>query len=136
MRPFFTRAEGCQARRHETISIIEHTKRVQARRRGRKGRPAWSDGCRHLGTRLAYSITAKKRALNRLDAHRQGANHNMTPGSRATAVEQQFQRIADETIRRTERIHCTLEQRQQGLGTIINALQSMLRIVTEQRLRS
>ena len=51
-------------------------------------------------------------------------------------VERDFQRIADDMIRRTERIHCTLEQRQQGLGIIINALQIMLDIVTEERLRS
>jgi hypothetical protein len=41
-----------------------------------------------------------------------------------------------DACRRTERIHCTLEQRQQGLGAVINALQTMLHIVSEQRLRS
>jgi len=51
-------------------------------------------------------------------------------------VEREFQRIADDMIRRTERIQCTLEQRQQGLGIVMNALQIMLDIVTEERLRS
>jgi hypothetical protein len=60
----------------------------------------------------------------------------MSPRSQASAVERQFQRIADDAIRRTERIQCTLEQRQQGLGAVITALQTMLYIVTEQRLRS
>jgi hypothetical protein len=59
----------------------------------------------------------------------------MRPSSHLS-VELQFQRIADDAIRRTERIPCTLEQRQQGLGILINALQTMLHIVTEQRLRS
>jgi hypothetical protein len=56
----------------------------------------------------------------------------MSPSSQASAIEPQFQRIADDAIRRTERIQCTLEQRQRGLGAVINALQTMLHIVTEQ----
>jgi hypothetical protein len=60
----------------------------------------------------------------------------MSPRSQASAVERQFQHIADDVIRRTERIQCTLEQRQRGLGTVIDALQTMLHVVTEQRLRS
>jgi hypothetical protein len=55
---------------------------------------------------------------------------------RNAQVERKFQRIADEMIRRTERIQCTLEQRQLGLRIVINSLQTMLDIVTEERLRS
>ena len=51
-------------------------------------------------------------------------------------IERQFQNIADTTVRRTEQVSCTLEQRQRGLAIVIDALQTMLGIVTEQRLRS
>jgi len=43
---------------------------------------------------------------------------------RNAQVERKFQRIADEMIRRTERIQCTLEQRQLGLRIVINSLQT------------
>ena len=76
-------------------------------------------------------------SLLTLDERRRGADAvaRMSMG-RNRDVERGFQRIADDMIRRTERIHCTLEQRQQGLGIVINALQIMLAIVTEERLRS
>jgi len=55
---------------------------------------------------------------------------------RNAQAERKFQQIADQMIRRTERIQCTLEQRQVGLRIVINSLQTMLDIVTEERLRS
>ena len=55
---------------------------------------------------------------------------------RNAQVDRKFQQLADETVRRTERIQCTLEQRQVGLRIVINSLQTMLDIVTEERLRS
>jgi len=54
----------------------------------------------------------------------------------ATSVDRRFQRVADEMLAKADRIRCTLEERERGLHTIMSALDMMLQIVREERLRS
>ena len=50
-------------------------------------------------------------------------------------IEQQFGKLADDLLRRVERIPCTLEERQRGLLEVQRRIDLMLRIVTEERLK-
>ena len=51
-------------------------------------------------------------------------------------VPTQFQRLADEMIRRTERISCSLDDRIRGLMLMQECVETMLKIVSEERLKS
>ena len=50
-------------------------------------------------------------------------------------IEHQFGKLADDLLRRGERIPCTLEERQRGLLEVQRRIDLMLRIVTEERLK-
>ena len=51
-------------------------------------------------------------------------------------IEQAFEHIADDVVKRCQRVDCTLEELQRGIGQIHRALATIERIIAEERLRS